>query len=281
MSIKEEKIEKKQKKIKKQTQKLKEKGKLKELKNYAEAREEEKKILEKLKENIDLKKLFYSNAKTELEQKKEPEILNKIKKQVKREKGLLDTEEKKELWKKYQKAKEKRKKAEEELPGKVPQIYEKEKEGKEIIPQAAMLGEEKFQNIYGYRKEKVGLENVEGKTLKEAVKDKEMEKALKENKEELANQMADILAEMTKKGVSHNDITLNNLIVQKKEGKPKLKVIDFDMAKKTSDKDHSKYNLITDFRDASRQISTVLNFNEKTFKEELKKKYEKKIEEKM
>jgi len=281
MNIKEEKLEKQRRKIEKRAQSSGEKKKLEKLKNYAEARKREKETLEKLKENLDLKKLFHPNIKVELEQKKEPEILNKIEKKVKSGRRFLDTEEKKDLWKKYQKAKKERKKAEEKIPGKVPQIYEKERKGEEIIPQAAMLGEEKVQNIYGHKDGKIGLENIEGKTLKDAAKDKELKEKLRENKEEIADQMAEILSEMTKRGVSHNDLTLNNLIVQKKEGKPKIKIIDFGMAQKTSDKDHSKNNLINDLRDASRQISTALDIHEKKFKEKLMEKYERKIEEKM
>jgi|GEM_PF-4005830 len=145
-----------------------------------------------------------------------------------------DKKKKKELKKKL------RKKRSEEAPEtykKAPKVDREEAE----VAQAAMLKEKKgkdshFQQFYGKdeKEKKKLLERVEGKGLDKILEEGKRKKWLREHKEELIEQTAEIAKELTKKGTIHGDIKPKNIVVKDKEGKPFLKLIDFEFAETTA-----------------------------------------------
>ncbi len=115
----------------------------------------------------------------------------------------------------------------------------KRKEEADIAQTSMLKNKEKkeshFQKFYGKNKEGSTetsvLEKIEGKSLDKWIKDK---KGKEKNKEEMINQFAEIAKELTKKGVTHRDISPKNMIVKEKGEKPFIKLIDFEKARKTS-----------------------------------------------
>lgn len=69
------------------------------------------------------------------------------------------------------------------------------------------------------------VENIKGKRFRDYIRDS-YDKGKKEEREELARQMGSILGFLHKNGFSHNDFHPTNFLVEEKEGKVKLKVID-------------------------------------------------------
>lgn len=126
------------------------------------------------------------------------------------------------------------------LKKEVPETYKKKEKfpsiGNRIAQASSLQGKEShFQKIYGREGRKATLEEVEGESLKEIINDPEKRKWLKEHKEELIDEAAETAKELLKRGIIHSDINSGNIIIQKKKGKPKIKLIDFELSKLTSD----------------------------------------------
>lgn len=154
------------------------------------------------------------------------------------------------------------------------------------IAQLAMSGTPHSQKLIQYNKSKgrAVLEDVKGKTFSDVCHTDKGRQWILKNQDKVIDDTATIISNLLQRGVRHNDVHRTNIIVQNANGKPKLKLIDYEDARQSSE-GISLYPHYDLFFDTSRMLDVLteqlFGWEKTKAKAEFKKKFMKKLEQKI